>query len=89
MTSNSLTEVPPDLAQLAPTLTQLDVSRNPISTLPPFITSLTKLELLNFGNTLIREMPQNIGDLTDLRIIDLKITLIHKLPDSFAKLKVR
>lgn len=62
----SLTEVP-FAVFLPPSVTSLNISENPnITSLPPEIGQMEKLEILNISNTGITELPPEISELKNL-----------------------
>ncbi|MEO0647801.1 MAG: leucine-rich repeat domain-containing protein, partial [Cyanobacteria bacterium J06650_10] len=62
------------------------VVSNPLIELPPEISDLSKLEVLNLRNTQISELPEHIAQLANLQSLDLSGTQISELPEHIAQL---
>lgn len=57
-----------------------DVTRGNLSSIPPEIGNLTKLQILNLHNNTLSEIPPEIGELTDLEELDLSSNQLEDLP---------
>ena len=83
-----LEELPDEMAVLANTLEDLDVSSGPLLRLPEFICEFGKLQSLNVSDTLLSELPSNIGELFKLQSLNASRCLIRSLPESLRNLRV-
>ncbi|MFM6580385.1 MAG: COR domain-containing protein [Dolichospermum sp.] len=61
-------------------VTELDLSNNQISSLPPEIVQLTNLQSLDIYNNQISSLPREIGQLTNLQSLDIYNNQISSLP---------
>ena len=65
----------------------LDVSHNPLGTLPPEIGMLAKLTVMHLSNTRLEALPAEIGNLANLAELDLTQNPLADLPDSLRNLE--
>ena len=72
--------LPESLRALAPSMLELDLSRNPIVPAPDVISSFTKLRVLRMAATKITTLPPSYGRLSDLLLLDLG--LLHDMDES-------
>ena len=61
LSSNQLQTLPATMESCKDTLSRLDISENPLVTLPPVVMTITHLQKIFANNTLLEELPQNIG----------------------------
>ena len=61
LSSNQLQTLPAAMESCKDTLSRLDISENPLVTLPPVVMTITHLQKIFANNTLLEELPQNIG----------------------------
>ena len=85
---NHISEIPRSMAALKDSLECLDISSNPLSEIPEFLTEFIHLNELRFSDTLVKDLPEDIGKLRRLKALDAKSTFVTKLPESFTSLKV-
>ncbi|KAI5480068.1 hypothetical protein MNV49_002033 [Pseudohyphozyma bogoriensis] len=76
-----LTELPPSVLTLAPTLTFLDLSSNSISSLPPSFSALTKLKILFASGNKFTTFPAVLGSLPQLEMVAFKENGMSSIPD--------
>ncbi len=80
-----LDSLPEDLMKFV-NLKKLDLSKNDMSKLPSFISSLTKLEILNLGKNKFITFPAEICKLTSLKQLILNRNDIAYIPDCIDQL---
>ena len=68
-------------------ITEIDLRRFGITTLPAEIGQLSNLQILNLSNTPITTLPAEIGQLSELQRLDLEGTPISTLPAEIGRLK--
>ncbi|XP_032951327.1 LOW QUALITY PROTEIN: ras suppressor protein 1-like [Rhinolophus ferrumequinum] len=67
-------------------ITQLVLSHNKLTTVPPNIAELKNLEMLNFFNNQIEELPTQISSLQKLKHLNLGMNRLNTLPRGFGYL---
>ncbi|KAI4575387.1 hypothetical protein MJG53_011590 [Ovis ammon polii x Ovis aries] len=67
-------------------ITQLVLSHNKLTTVPPNIAELKNLEVLNFFNNQIEELPTQISSLQKLKHLNLGMNRLNTLPRGFGSL---
>jgi small GTP-binding protein len=67
-------------------VTELDLSNNQISSLPPEIVQLTNLQTLKIAGNQISSLPREIGQLTNLQTLDISFNQISSLPPEIGQL---
>ncbi|MDS9398975.1 leucine-rich repeat domain-containing protein [Aphanizomenon flos-aquae NRERC-008] len=67
-------------------VTELDLSNNQISSLPPEIVQLTNLQSLDISFNQISSLPPEIGQLTNLQFLDIGGNQISSLPPEIVQL---
>ncbi|XP_020016690.2 ras suppressor protein 1 isoform X1 [Castor canadensis] len=67
-------------------ITQLVLSHNKLTTVPPNIAELKNLEVLNFFNNQIEELPTQISSLQKLKHLNLGMNRLSTLPRGFGSL---
>uniref|UniRef100_A0A6I8SXB1 Ras suppressor protein 1 n=1 Tax=Xenopus tropicalis TaxID=8364 RepID=A0A6I8SXB1_XENTR len=67
-------------------ITQLILSHNKLTTVPPNIADLKNLEVLNFFNNQIEELPTQISSLQKLKHLNLGMNRLNSLPRGFGSL---
>jgi len=75
--SCGLTEVPPEIFDLADALEVLDLSNNQLSSLPPEMARLSKLRVLFCSDNLFTELPAVLGQCASLEMIGFRANQIH------------
>jgi Leucine-rich repeat (LRR) protein/serine/threonine protein phosphatase PrpC len=71
VSNNQLTELPDDIARLAPTLTVLDCVGNRIAALPDAVGQLVNLKELEVGHNALQALPASLAQLKQLINLDL------------------
>ncbi|MBN3275986.1 RSU1 protein, partial [Polyodon spathula] len=67
-------------------ITQLVLSHNKLTTVPPNIADLKNLEVLNFFNNQIEELPTQLSSLQKLKHLNLGMNRLNSLPRGFGSL---
>ncbi|MEJ1284402.1 Ras suppressor protein 1 [Cricetulus griseus] len=67
-------------------ITQLVLSHNKLTTVPPNVAELKNLEVLNFFNNQIEELPTQISSLQKLKHLNLGMNRLNTLPRGFGSL---
>nr|XP_044991233.1 ras suppressor protein 1 isoform X3 [Jaculus jaculus] len=67
-------------------ITQLVLSHNKLTTVPPNVAELKNLEVLNFFNNQIEELPTQISSLQKLKHLNLGMNRLSTLPRGFGSL---
>jgi len=86
-TDKGLEKFPAELVQVAPSLRNLDVSSNKISSLPVNMATFKILKSLNISKNRIVEIPQQFASLVKLEMLNLSFNNIKIVPQSFSCLK--
>jgi len=73
--------------RLAPLVTEVNLYRKNLRTLPPEIWNLTNLETLYLSFNQIKTLPPEIGNLTNLKVLFLSRNKLTTLPPKIGKLK--
>ncbi|XP_078687163.1 uncharacterized protein LOC144919561 [Branchiostoma floridae x Branchiostoma belcheri] len=81
----SLTALPDSLKDLQ-SLTNLDISGNPLKILPSTMSHLSTLKVLNVANCSLTVLPDSIGDLPSLTNLDISRNNLKTLPNSLSNL---
>lgn len=86
--STSLSQLPAQLNHLT-SLTELDVSDNLISKLPPNLDAQLppSLQVFDLSNNKLTSLPDSIGAMAELRVLNLSRNKLLKLPSSVGKLE--
>jgi Leucine-rich repeat (LRR) protein len=87
LSSNLITEFPAELCVTNPTLTNLDLHTNKISSVPTEISALQNLRRLNIAINQIEEVPESIGDLASLEWLNINDNKLLELPESIGDLR--
>jgi len=82
---NYLLSLPPDLGDLAPTLTHLNLARNKLGTIPPCVEVLTELEELILHSNELRSL-SGLPHAKKLRTLIVSSNKIKGLPPGIARL---
>ncbi|XP_046747288.1 leucine-rich repeat protein 1-like [Diprion similis] len=69
-------------------LITLDLGRNELTWLPPYLGKLTALRTLSLNNNLLSSLPLNIGFLSSLRFFSLHENLLDMLPGCVRRLRL-
>ncbi|XP_013397728.1 probable serine/threonine-protein kinase pats1 [Lingula anatina] len=84
---NNLQNLPEELLELKDQPLRLEISENPIHSLPEVICHLENLQRLLANNLLLTSLPENFGNLKNLNYLTLKHNCLQVLPSSFKNLK--
>ncbi|KAL0880814.1 hypothetical protein ABMA27_001999 [Loxostege sticticalis] len=80
ISKNKLTAVPVGVCHLRETLSQLILSSNSISNIPPEICRCMHLQYLDLGKNCLAELPLEIADLKNLRELVISNNKFSKIP---------
>jgi len=83
---SSLTSVPVKELSALPKATNLDLSCNQLTWLPPDFCILTHIVKLDLSKNQLTELPEDFGCLTKLQHLDLYQNQLRELPTSFCRL---
>lgn len=78
---NKLSDVPSGLTTLAPIITDLNVSKNRLRSIPDFICTFQYLNILNIAGNELSALPENLSNLENLKEIVMSNNLFRKIPD--------
>lgn len=76
-----LTQLPPEVLELAPSLEVLDMSGNKLDSLPEEFASLENLRILFLSNNAFTVLPKVLGRLPRLEMIGFKANYIEEVPE--------
>ncbi|BHF62714.1 Leucine-rich repeat-containing protein [Sparganum proliferum] len=80
-----INELPTSL-RFCKSLQKLDISNNPLNSLPEGFSQLENLRELNLNDVSLFQLPHDFGALTRLRKLELRENCLNTLPKSFAQL---
>ncbi|MDO9482125.1 MAG: leucine-rich repeat-containing protein kinase family protein [Hydrogenophaga sp.] len=80
--SADLTELPPDVFDLADTLEVLNLSGNRLSRLPPDLGRLHRLKIVFCSDNAFTHLPEVLGDCAALQVVGFKANRIAHVPPS-------
>nr|CAH0102086.1 unnamed protein product [Daphnia galeata] len=83
----NLSELPPELLQIAQTLRTLDLSGNKIEQLPSKISSFNMLKHLTLNKNRLGIIPSELGQLTKLETLILSSNRLTSIPATLSKLR--
>lgn len=83
----SLEEVPVKEISAIPKATNIDLSCNHLTTIPPAFCNLKQIVKLDLSRNSIDSLPSNFGELIKLQYLDLYNNKLKMLPISFSQLK--
>ena len=75
--------LPPSLGDLGPSLTELNLRYNDLTSLPTELGALTGLRNLDLQNNAITSVPSEIAALTGMRYLDLRFNELIGVPAEF------
>ncbi|XP_061431351.1 DISP complex protein LRCH3-like isoform X18 [Lethenteron reissneri] len=81
---NCIRSIPEAIVNLR-SLTYLNISRNQLTTLPPYLCKLP-LQVLNASNNKLVSLPEELGQLKELSALDVSCNEIQALPPQIASL---
>lgn len=87
--SCGLTEIPPEVFELADSLEILDLSRNQLNSLPNEITTLTKLRAIFLNSNQFEQFPEILAQCPNLSIVSLRSNKITQIDDAVLFPRIR
>ncbi|MEO1147063.1 MAG: leucine-rich repeat-containing protein kinase family protein [Cyanobacteria bacterium J06638_22] len=87
--SCGLTEIPPEVFELADSLEVLDLSRNQLNSLPDEITTLTKLRAIFLNSNQFEQFPEILAQCLNLSIISLRSNKISQIDGAVLSPRIR
>lgn len=82
ISNNGISVLPTYFLSSIPMLSQLDISRNIISTIPVSISALSSLTNFDASHNRIKTLPSIFSQLKSMQVMDLSANLIKKIPDT-------
>ncbi|XP_017848396.1 leucine-rich repeat-containing protein 40 isoform X2 [Drosophila busckii] len=84
---NKLSTLPNGLQHMRGLVTELVLSQNIISSVPPFISQFTRITFLNLSNNLLNGLPDEFGVLSTLRELNIANNRFEILPNALYELQ--
>ncbi|XP_068152897.1 leucine-rich repeat-containing protein 40 isoform X2 [Drosophila tropicalis] len=84
---NKLGTLPNGLQYMRDLVTELVLSHNLISFVPPFISQFTRITFLNLSNNLLKELPKEFGVLNTLRELNIANNRFECIPSCLYELQ--